>query len=151
MDTTKATIDDLFEQERFETEEGVWLPITLYNKLLGEIKIINTTMSDEYGRFLRALIKKTRIRKKIKPGQELSDEDYIEIGREALLSKGILDFRGFMQKDGTEFASRDESGQLHRENLKRLLTSQTVLQQVRKAIEDQETFNRERLEDIEKN
>jgi hypothetical protein len=151
MDSTRATLEDLFAQEKFETEEGVWVPITLHGKPLGEIKVVNTSLSDEYGKFLRALIKKYRAKRNLKPGKELPDDDFIEIGRECLLKKGILDFRGFMRADGTELPTRDEFNNLHQDNLRSLVNSPSVLGQLRKALEDQDTFNKERLEEIEKN
>ncbi len=148
---TRATLEDLFAQEKFETEEGVWVPITLFGKPLGEIRVINTVASEEYQKFLRALLKKYKAKRNLKPGKELPDEDFIEIGKECLISKGILDFRGFMRADGTELPNRDDFNALNKENLRALLQSPSIVTQLRKALDDQDTFNKERLEEIEKN
>lgn len=146
-----ATLADLETQQKFELEEGVWLPIYLYDAWLGEIKLLNSANNDAYIKKFRSLEKTYRLKHSIKVGKELDTDVQLDLLREAILSVLIVDFRGFKDADGSELPSRNESGMLHKENARKLLNFKMILSQVLDALKDQDNFNREKLEDLEKN
>jgi hypothetical protein len=153
MDTVKktATLADLASQEKFESETGVWVPCYLFDGYLGQIKILNAANSDAYAKKRKSLEKTYRAKHGIRPEKELDIDTSLNITKEALITTAILDFEEFHDADGSALPSRDEFGKLHIENLRRLLEFKQIYYQLIKAIFEQETFNREKLDELEKN
>jgi hypothetical protein len=148
-ETKRITLEEIQAQEKFEEQDGVWLPIFLFNRQAGEVKICYL-QNEELTKKVRQTTEKYRIRHSYPKGWRPEDgsEAMEDIWREVISGPPIVrDFRGFIPKEGEpELANRTEAGDLHLENLKKLLAMRTIRVQVIEGVASRDNFNKEDLE-----
>lgn len=147
----KLSLAEVREQEKFESEEGVWMQVNLFGCYVGKL-LVTYIASEELFKKHRDLQKRWRIKNSKPKDYDLTEEENEPLWRQSLIGTVVHAHDDFESEPGVPYPQSGLRGREAHDSLHRLLDEyRTIRGALNAFVVDRSNYDRRALEALQEN